>query len=100
MQKVDAKAIVKDAERFEGEENPQFELKYEGRVAHDTQVAWLEEPVFKTTANVLSKTGVYTVGVKSATAESYNITFVSGKLTVKAKPVESAIVDLPLRDTR
>ncbi len=94
VQKVDAKAIVKDAERFEGEENPPFELKYEGLVAHDTQVAWLEEPVFKTTANVLSKPGVYTVGVKSATAESYNITFVSGKLTVKAKPVESAIVDL------
>ena len=94
VQKVDAKATVKNAERYEGEENPQFELKYEGLVAHDTQVAWEQEPVFQTTANVLSKPGVYTVGVKSATALSYNMTFIAGKLTVKEKPVPSGISDV------
>lgn len=94
VQKVDAKATVKNAERYEGEENPQFELKYEGLVAHDTQVAWEQEPVFQTTANVLSKPGVYTVGVKSATALSYNMTFIAGKLTVKEKPVPSGINDV------
>ncbi len=98
VQKVAAKATVKDAERFVGDPNPEFKLQYEGLVNKDVEPVWLQEPVFATSATSFSKPGVYTVFVKSAEAESYEITFQPGKLIVKEKPVPSGINEMSADD--
>ena len=91
VQKVDATATVLTADRYEGDDDPDFKLSYTGLVAGDTAPVWTEEPVFYTTAGKSSRPGEYTVYVKSATAESYNMVFLPGKLIVKEKPVPNGI---------
>ena len=93
VQKVDAIATVQTAERRVGEPDPQFTLSYEGLVAGDVAPAWVEEPVFVTTATANSKPGEYAVYVQSATAESYEMVFMPGKLIVK-EAEQSAISEL------
>ena len=88
-----AEATVLDAERMEGEPNPEFQLSIKGLLDHDGEPVWLEEPQFTTEADEDSPAGVYTVTV-SAEPESYVMTFKSGKLTVKAKPIPNAISDI------
>ena len=85
VQKVKATATVLDAVREEGEENPAFTLAYEGLVNGDTVPVWLKEPVITTTATSDSPAGEYTIVVESAQAESYNLSFVAGTLTVKKR---------------
>lgn len=86
-------ATVLDAERMEGEPNPEFQLSFKGLLDHDGDPVWLEEPQFVTDADENSPAGVYEVTV-SAEPESYVMTFKSGKLTVKAKPIPNAISDI------
>ena len=93
VQKVDAKATVQTAERRVGEPDPEFTLSYEGLVAGDVAPAWVEEPVFVTTATANSKPGEYAVYVQSATAESYEMVFMPGKLIVR-EAEQSAISEL------
>lgn len=88
-----AEAKVVDVEREEGEPNPEFELIYTGLLDHDATPAWLEEPQFVTDADEDSPAGEYTITV-SAEPESYVMTFKEGKLTVKAKPIPDAIVEV------
>jgi len=91
-------AQVKDAERCVGEPDPQFEMNYIGLVNGDLTPTWAEEPVFSTSATATSKPGNYIVYVKSATADSYNITFLPGTLKVKPAPVPDGISDLNAAD--
>jgi hypothetical protein len=93
VQKVNAKATVKDAERYVGEPNPEFTLSYTGMITGERMPSWTEEPVFSTSATASSKPGVYSIYVRSGSAESYNLTFLPGKLTVKAAP--TGIEDAP-----
>lgn len=92
VKKAEATATVANVERFEGEENPPFTLIYEGLVAHDVEPVWTVQPDITTTATVRSKPGEYMIYVRSGEAESYNMVFLPGKLTVKARP--SAISDV------
>ena len=78
---------------MEGEPNPEFQLAFKGLLDHDGDPVWLEEPQFVTDADENSPAGVYEVTV-SAEPESYVMTFKSGKLTVKAKPIPNAISDI------
>ena len=89
-----ATAKVVDAERMEGEPNPDFELTYTGLLSHDTEPTWLEQPQFSTTADEDSPAGEYVVKVESGEPHSYEMTFQPGKLIVKAKPVPNAISDV------
>ncbi len=82
VQKVNAKAQVVDAERRHGEPNPDFTLVYDGLVNDEVEPVWLEEPVFECEADEDSPEGTYPITVKSANAESYNIAFTAGTLTV------------------
>ena len=83
VQKVDATATVGNFTREEGESNPEFGFSsYEGLIALDSIPVWLEEPVFETTADENSPVGEYPITVKSAVAESYNLTFIAGTLTI------------------
>lgn len=93
VQKVEAIATVNDAERRVGDPDPDFTMRYEGLVAGDVAPAWAEEPVFTTTATAASKPGEYAIYVLSATAESYDMAFLPGKLVIK-EAEQSAISDL------
>ena len=83
VQKLDATATVGNYTREEGQPNPEFEFSaYDGLISLDSIPAWLEAPVFVTIADETSPAGDYPIMVESATAESYNMTFVPGVLTV------------------
>jgi hypothetical protein len=78
VQKVNATATVGNFSREEGMPNPEFGFSsYEGLIALDSIPAWLEEPVFETTADENSPVGEYPITVKSA-----NLTFIAGTLTI------------------
>ncbi|UPS44968.1 C10 family peptidase [Prevotella sp. E15-22] len=83
VQKLDATATVGNYTREEGQPNPEFGFSaYDGLISLDSIPVWLETPVFVTTADETSPAGDYPIMVESATAESYNMTFVTGVLTV------------------
>lgn len=83
VQKLDATATVGNYTREEGQSNPEFGFSaYDGLISLDSIPVWLETPVFVTTADETSPAGDYPIMVESATAESYNMTFVPGVLTV------------------
>jgi hypothetical protein len=83
VQKLDATATVGNYTREEGQPNPEFGFSaYDGLISLDSIPVWLETPVFVTTADETSPAGDYPIMVECATAESYNMTFVPGVLTV------------------
>ena len=94
VEKIDAVATVETAERFEGEENPTFTLRYEGLFEKETSPVWTKGPVFVTSASKRSRPGEYTVYVESGEAESYNMVFKPGKLIVKENPVPNGIKEV------
>lgn len=81
VQKVKATATVENATREVGQPDPEFTLTFEGLVNDDEVPVWVEEPVFTCDANADSPAGDYPVTV-TAKAESYELTFVAGTLTV------------------
>ena len=81
--KVDAKATIGDYTRQQGEPDPQFGIiRYEGLIEADSIPVWLSEPVFTTSATLQSPPGEYPITVESADAQSYNMTFIEGTLTI------------------
>ncbi len=83
VQKVDATAQVGSYEREMHQPNPKFEIEsYEGLLSFDEVPAWLVEPVITTEATEDSPVGKYAITVASGSAQSYNMTFVPGVLTV------------------
>ena len=83
VKKVDATATVDDATRMEGDVNPDFTLTYNGLKNGETEPVWTVAPVFICEADETSPAGTYTITVEGGEAESYNISFTSGKLTVE-----------------
>jgi hypothetical protein len=75
-----------DAERMEGEENPAFELKYEGFKNDETEAVLITKPTAATTATADSPAGKYPITVSGGEAKNYTFTYVSGNLTVTEKP--------------
>ena len=80
--KAPLKVSVKDVEREQGEENPQFELVYEGWKLQDTESVLLKKPVATTTATKVSKPGTYPITVSGGEARNYELRYVNGRLTV------------------
>ncbi|MBR1545455.1 MAG: C10 family peptidase [Prevotella sp.] len=81
VQKVKATATVANATREVGQPDPEFTLTFEGLVNGDEVPVWVEEPVFTCEANADSPAGDYPITV-TAKAESYDLTFVAGTLTI------------------
>lgn len=81
VQKVNAIATVENATREAGQPNPEFTLSFSGLVNDETVPVWTEEPVFTVEADETSEPGEYPITV-TAVAESYELTFVAGVLTV------------------
>ena len=89
--KAPLKVTVKDVEREQGQENPQFEVVYEGWKLQDTESVLTKKPVATTTATKDSPVGEYAITVSGGEAENYELTYQSGKLTVT---VPSGIAEL------
>lgn len=81
VQKVAATAMVNNATREAGQANPEFTLEFSGLVNDEIVPVWLEEPIFTVEADETSEPGEYPITV-TAVAESYDLTFVAGVLTV------------------
>ena len=65
-----------------GEENPAFTVKYEGFVLNEDETVLTSQPTIQTEATADSPVGTYSIKVSGAEADNYDITFVSGTLTV------------------
>lgn len=98
VQKLDAVATVGNFTREEGQPNPEFGFSaYDGLISLDSIPVWFEAPVFVTPADETSPAGEYPITVESAVAESYNMTFVPGVLTVTVSTSVSGIDVAPQR---
>ena len=76
-------ATVGSYERFEGEENPEFVISYEGFRNGDTDEVLTVKPVASCEATADSPVGEYNITVSGGEAKNYVFTYVNGKLTVK-----------------
>ena len=80
--KAPLKVTVKDVVREQGEENPKFEIIYEGWKQQDTESVLIKKPVATTTATQNSPVGEYEIAVDGGEAQNYELSYVKGKLTV------------------
>ena len=93
VNKAPLKVTPKDATRKYGEENPKFELLYEGLKNSENQPEWTKEPVITTNATKGSSVGEYTIQVKSAEARNYTLEKGNGTLTVTKAPLTVKLLD-------
>ena len=74
---------VEDAEREEGQVNPDFKLTFEGFKNNDTEVgAFTELPVATCEADEKSPAGTYTIVVSGGESKNYDLSYGTGTLTV------------------
>lgn len=73
---------VKSATKQQGEANPTFELTYSGFKNGETEAVLTKQPSITCSATTASPKGTYPITLSGAVAENYNITYVSGTLTV------------------
>lgn len=76
------KVSVADAERNQGEENPKFEIVYQGFKLNDTPESLMMAPIAVTAAKKDSPAGIYTIAVSGGMDLNYNFTYTPGLLTV------------------
>ena len=70
--------------RKEGEDNPEFALKYEGFKNNETETVLTKQPEVTCEATKDSPAGEYTVTVSGAEAQNYEISYENGKLIIGA----------------
>lgn len=75
-------ASVGNYERLYNEENPAFEVIYNGFVGGDNVNALSTIPVARTSATKTSDVGTYPIIVSGGSAENYTFSYVSGTLTI------------------
>ena len=73
---------AKSYTRAQGEPNPDFEVTYKGWRNHETADVLLKQPVVSCDAMADSPAGTYDIVVSGAEAQNYEITYVSGVLTI------------------
>jgi len=93
VNKAPLKVTPKDNTRKYGEDNPDFELVYEGLRNSENQPEWTLAPVVTTTATKGSSVGDYAINLKSGEARNYTIESGSGKLTVTKAPLTIKLLD-------
>jgi hypothetical protein len=71
-----------DATREVGQPNPVFELKYKSFRNDETEEVFLKQPVVTCDATPESPAGEYEIKVSGAEAQNYEMSYVSGVLTV------------------
>ncbi len=81
--------------KFEGQANPTLTATYSGFVLGETPAVLTTAAVISTTAVLTSPPGTYPITVAGATSDNYNITFVSGTLTVQPKQNQTITFPAP-----
>ena len=80
-------ATAANQSRVYGAANPSFTLGYTGFVNSDTATALTTAPTASTTATNASANGNYPITLTGGAAANYNLTLVSGTLTVNKAPL-------------
>ena len=75
-------ASVENYERQYNEENPEFEVIYEGFVENENEDVLTVKPIASTTATKTSDVGVYPITVSGGSAQNYTFTYNPGELTI------------------
>ena len=75
-------ASVGNYERSYNEENPAFEVKYEGFVGGDNESQLKSKATASTSATKTSDVGTYPIYVSGGSADNYKLSYVSGVLTI------------------
>ena len=76
---------AKSYKREEGTANPTLEATYSGFKNGETESVLSKKPTLTTTATIDSKPGDYPITASGAEARNYQISYMSGKLTVTEK---------------
>ena len=82
IERVPLTITAKSYTRKQGEPNPDFEATYSGFKNRETEEVLTKRPVFECDAVPGSEGGDYEIRVSGAEAQNYDITYVSGVLTV------------------
>ncbi len=72
-----------DYTRAYGEENPTFQLHYDGFADGENASVLVKKPKATTSATKTSNVGTYTITIGSGVAENYDFNYKSGKLTIE-----------------
>lgn len=83
IEKVPLKVSVGNYERFYNENNPYFELLYDGFLLSDNSSVLDTKPVATTSATRTSDIGNYDIIVSGGSDNNYDMSYSSGVLTVK-----------------
>lgn len=75
-------ASVGNYERLYNEENPVFEIKYDGFVGSENESVLSAKATASTTATKTSDVGTYPIKVAGGSADNYQFTYVKGSLTI------------------
>ncbi len=93
VNKAPLKVTPKDYTRKYGEENPVFELLYEGLRNSENQPEWTQAPVVTTSATKGSSVGEYAIELKSGETRNYTIEKGTGRLTITKAPLTIKLQD-------
>lgn len=84
---------VNNANRVYGDQNPSFELTYEGFVNNETEQVLTQIPTITTAATVNSDAGTYDLYVGDGKATNYELSYQQGQLTVTQRPLTVSVGD-------
>lgn len=91
--KKDMVVTVKDAEKFYGEANPNFEVTYSAFAFDEDETVFGGALVFDTDVDETTGVGSYEVKASGYTADNYRIVYVAGNLKVLARPITVVVHD-------
>lgn len=87
ISKADLTIRVLDDSVYYGDSIPIFQYETEGFVNHETEQALRINPVLTTAAVQFSPSGNYKINAQGASAVNYNISYMSGMLTILKQPL-------------
>lgn len=83
IEKAQLEAKAKNYTRIYGEENPSFEIIYDGFRGSDDESCILVPPVIKCKATRSSDVGVYPISLTNGECDNYSFVYQDGKLTIE-----------------
>lgn len=75
-------ASVGNYDRIYNEENPEFEVKYDGFVGNDDENVLISKAIASTIATKTSDVGTYPINVTDGSADNYKFSYIYGTLTI------------------
>ena len=91
VEKAPLTLVANDASKLYFEENPQFTCHGEGFKNNDTEKVLTVVPNYSCAASKVSGAGEYVISPQGASAENYDITYKTGKLTVNKRMLEVSV---------